>query len=316
MAGSQRLSVDEMVSVQGTDGMTPLDFGMLPLLHAAHVVPFAAGRPRSAIERTRPETEEKIMTTLLNLDTSANHLRKISDDLNAKGVVCIENAVPPETLERWRAQLQEYLARQGHRYFSIIQPWKDANWAYASLAQDEGFRTLLTGLTTLGDPGNKGDGDIYNVLRVVAGPNGADHSLQFHYDASVITALIPLEIPEGRPEESGDLIAYPNMRPIRKIAAFNVLEKLMVQNPISRHLQAVKIRNRKDDSNIVKLRPGNIYLFWGYRTLHANLGCKSNSLRATLLFHHGDPHDGSIATRAIKWVRRVREQSNLRPGNA
>ena len=254
--------------------------------------------------------------TLLNIDTSATSLRRIADTLDTSGVVCIKNAVHADTLALWRAQLESYLASQGHRYFSIIQPWKEADSAYAALAQDRGFRALLTGLTSLGHPGNKGDGNIYNVLRVIAGPNGADHSLQFHYDASVITVLIPLEIPDGRPEESGDLIAYPNRRPIRKIAMFNVLEKLWVQNPVNRRIQSAKIRNRKDDSNIVKLRPGNLYLFWGYRTLHANLGCKSNSLRATLLFHHGDPHSGSMATRAIKWVRRIREQFNLRPGKA
>lgn len=252
------------------------------------------------------------MTTLLNLDSSARRIRDIANELDTKGMVCLENAVPSQTLELWRAQLQRYLARQGHRYFSIIQPWKEADSAYAGLAQHQDFRALLTGLTGLGDPRHQGEGDIYSVLRVIAGPNGTDHSLQFHYDASVITILIPLEIPSGRPEESGDLVAYTNKRPIRRSAAINMLEKLLVQNPISRRYLAAKIMRRTDDNNIVRLRPGNMYLFWGYRTLHANLGCKSNSLRATLLFHHGDPHSGSMATKSVKWLRRMREQMNLR----
>jgi hypothetical protein len=256
------------------------------------------------------------MKRLLKLDTSQDHLQAIARELDTTGVVCIKGAVPPELLTQWRSQLQTYLANQGLRYFSIIQPWKEPNSAFSSLATDEGFRSLLTGLTALGNPGVNVDDAVYNVLRVIAGPDGTDHSLQFHFDASVITVLIPLEIPEGRPEESGDLIAYPNMRPIRKNAAMNVVEKLLVQNPWRRRILSERIKNRKDDSNIVKLIPGNVYLFWGYRTLHANLGCKPNSLRATLLFHHGDPHAGSLATRAIKWARRMREQSNLRADKA
>ena len=252
------------------------------------------------------------MKSPLNFVATPDYLDNVAQKLDQDGVVCIENAIDPENMITWTGQLQRHLGQQGQRYFSIIEPWRDNGSAYADLARDENFRALLVGLTSRGNPGRQDDSDTYNVLRVIAGPNGGDHSLQFHYDASVVTVLIPLAIPDGKPEESGDLIAYPNRRPVRKSSLMNLLDKMMIQNPLARIYWKRRIMNRTDNSNIVRLKPGNIYLFWGYRTLHANLGCKPNSLRATLLFHHGDPHAGSMVTNLIKWTRRVREHSNLR----
>ena len=251
------------------------------------------------------------MTSPINLIANDQTLDRLAHRLDTEGVVCVEGAVRPESLQRWRDQLDQILEQQGHKYFSIIQPWKEPDSAYSELAVDSNFRALLKGLTARGYRNHVAEGDIYNVLRVIAGPNGAERSLMFHYDASVVTVLIPLQIPDGKPEDAGDLIAYPNRRPIRKSSLANVFDKLLIQNPLSRKLLSRQVARRPDDRDIVRLQPGNIYLFWGYRTLHANLGCKSNSLRATLLFHHGDPHQGSLVTRAIRWTRRVREARNV-----
>lgn len=251
------------------------------------------------------------MTSPLNFIANDQNLDQLARRLDTEGIVCVEGAVPPESLQRWRDQLDQLIEKQGFRYFSIIQPWKERGSAYEELAADANLRALLTGLTTRGCSNHKAEGDIFNVLRVIAGPNGKQKSFMFHYDASVVTMLIPLQIPEGKPEDAGDLIAWPNRRPIRGSSVANAFDKLLIQNPLSRWWWSRRITGRPDDRNIHRLTPGNIYLFWGYRTLHANLGCKSNTLRATLLFHHGDPHQGSLVTRAIRWTRRVREARNV-----
>jgi len=252
------------------------------------------------------------MSSVLNFASTPDYLDMLASQLDSKGVVCIEDAVRPESLARWQRQLDRLVDEQGLRYFSLIQPWKETGSAFAEIATDPSFRTLLVGLTERGHQVNAMTSDIYNVLRVVAGPNGRQKSFMFHYDASVITVLVPLRIPEGAADEAGDLIAYPNRRPIRRSSVVNALEKLWYQNPVARHYMSARINNRKDDRQIYRLKAGNVYLFWGYRTLHANLACRPHSLRATLLFHHGDPHDGSLVTRAIRWSRRIRESRNLR----
>lgn len=254
-------------------------------------------------------TETSSPLTLIASDT---YLDSLASRLDVEGLVCVQDAISPSHLERWRGQLSLHLKAYGQRYFSIIQPWLEEGSAFQDLAQDANFRALLTGLTRRGIPGRESDDSIYNVLRVIAGADSNEKSMMFHYDASVITVLIPIAIPEGTPEEAGDLVAFPNKRPIRSSALVNAIDKALHQNPLARRAWAKLIRERQDDRNIVRLKPGNLYLFWGYRTLHANLGCKPNSLRATLLFHHGDPHSGSVMSRSIKWFRRLRESRNLR----
>ncbi|WP_349742773.1 hypothetical protein [Roseateles cavernae] len=252
------------------------------------------------------------MSTPLGFLVDDQFLDELAERIDTEGVACIKNGVNSESLMRWQKQLDVYLEKQGQRYFSMIQPWQEPNSSYGELARDDNFKRLLSGLTLRGAPGRKAEGSIYNVLRVVAGAKGSEKSMMFHYDASVVTVLIPLQIPEGSPEDCGDLVAFPNARPIRRSSLLNALEKLLVQNPISRRIMAQRIKKRSNDENIFRLSPGDIYVFWGYRTLHANLSCKPHSLRATLLFHHGDPHLGSLTTRFIKWTRRVRERHNLK----
>ncbi|MEX3986200.1 hypothetical protein AB4Y45_45920 [Paraburkholderia sp. EG287A] len=44
----------------------------------------------------------------------------------------------------------------------------------------------------------------------------------------------------------------------------------------------------------MRLTPGNLYSFWGMRSLHANQACLPTSVRSTVLLHFGDPHEGSV----------------------
>ncbi|NIU62201.1 MAG: hypothetical protein GWN66_13995, partial [Pseudomonas stutzeri] len=55
------------------------------------------------------------------------------------------------------------------------------------------------------------------------------------FDASLVTALLPVEIPQDG-NERGDLLMFPNLRPIRHFVLFNVLEKALLQNRLSRKL--------------------------------------------------------------------------------
>jgi len=39
---------------------------------------------------------------------------------------------------------------------------------------------------------------------------------------------------------------------------------------------------------------GDLYFFWGMRSLHANQACAPSSVRCTVLLHFGDPHENSV----------------------
>ncbi|QHM71541.1 hypothetical protein C7M51_01831 [Mixta intestinalis] len=142
------------------------------------------------------------------------------------------------------------------------------------------------------------------MLRCVQGESGKRKSNAFHYDASVITMLLPIEIPQ-QGTARGDLVLFPNLRRFRSSVLFNVLEKMLMQNGLSRRLLTWAIKQRLVKPMTLHLQPGNLYFFYGYRSFHANGACDPAFRRATALFHFGDPHYGSLLTRSIVKVNRL-----------
>lgn len=123
---------------------------------------------------------------------------------------------------------------------------------------------------------------------------------------------MPLFIPDGEPGTAGDLIVFPNLRRIRKSVLINLFEKVLWQNKLASLLLRKESVRRLMGGKRVRLKPGNLYLFWGYRTLHGNEPCNIDQLRSTAIFHLGNPHRNSLATAMILKLRRFREERNLR----
>lgn len=235
---------------------------------------------------------------------------RLLGDLAETGFTCVENAIDPAFLEQVRGQVDAILDERGHRYFSIIQPQQKEGGAFAEMAATPGFVDLLRNLARRShSEAAVKDFELYNVLRIIAGDEASKGSFQFHYDATVLTVLMPLYIPEGPQGTTGELIALPNRRGYRSSALINIAEKILHQNPLAfRHYGR---RYREGRRNAFRLKPGNLYFFNGYRTFHGNLPCSPGQKRATLLFHFGDPHAGDPMTKAVLKVRRKREERRL-----
>ena len=150
-------------------------------------------------------------------------------------------------------------------------------------------------------------GAPFQVLRVVAGETGRGQPMLFHYDAYPITALVPIAIPQNPGEPCGDLVLYPRLRPICSNVLVNVLEKALMQNRLMRNVMASKPVRALFKAKLLRIVPGNIYFFRGYQSLHANEPCHPSSLRATALYHFGDPHENNSLTEFIKRIRKRHE---------
>lgn len=231
-------------------------------------------------------------------------------DLTATGFTCVENAIDPAFLAKVQGQVDAMLDERGHRYFSIIQPQQKEGGAFAEMAASPGFVNLLRNLARRShSEAAVKDFELYNVLRVIAGDEATKGSFEFHYDATVVTVLMPLFIPEGPRGTTGELIALPNRRGYRSSTLLNVAEKIIYQNPLA--FRYYGRRYRAGERDAFSLKPGNLYFFNGYRTFHGNLPCSPGQKRATLIFHFGDPHAGDPMTKAILKVRRKREERRL-----
>ena len=81
---------------------------------------------------------------------------------------------------------------------------------------------------------------------------------------------------------------------MRRRAVVNIFEKALVESSAARRLWRSSWVQRLLEARVVPLEPGNIYYFWGMRSLHANQPCLPESVRSTALFHFSDPHEESI----------------------
>ena len=248
-------------------------------------------------------------TTTIPMDRTTEDA--LFEQLQEKGFTCLDDAIDPAFLDECRQKVDSMLDQRGHRYFSVIQPQADEGSPFAAIAETPDFVDLLRNLARRGHSEAAVENfELYNVLRVIAGKEVAKRCFEFHYDATVVTALMPLYIPEGPLGTTGELAIFPNKRNFRFSSFFNIFEKIILQNPISFYFYRTKFF--RDRWRIVNLKPGNLYFFWGYRTFHGNLPCLPGQKRATLIFHFGDPHAGDLLTKAVLKLRKYREARRLR----
>ena len=227
--------------------------------------------------------------------------------LNSEGFICLEDAICEQWLSRARAHVEMLATQHSGRYFALNWPSRETASPWHEMTNNPAIKALLLDLARLGCSRATIEDEIYNVLRVVTGASGDAKSLAYHYDNTVITALVPVLIPKGPERKAGELVAFANKRPYRSTVLHNILEKAVVQSKWFRKRVTDALPGGPMDE-IKYLKPGNLYLFWGYRTYHANFPVKHDILRATFLMHQGDPHGGSLALAAIKQLNLRRER--------
>ena len=81
----------------------------------------------------------------------------------------------------------------------------------------------------------------YKVLRVVSGVQQKKQAYLYHFDAHLITILIPIIIPNNKSGKNGDLVIFPNLRKVHKNLILNIIQKIFFQNFISRTLLNTKL---------------------------------------------------------------------------
>ncbi|MBW4038420.1 MAG: hypothetical protein HIU91_05985 [Acidobacteria bacterium] len=213
---------------------------------------------------------------------------ELVSELDTKGFACIPNYVQPSDLTRMQSFVSDAIRNAGNEYVHFNGPDAVAGSGLEELAHSEDFNRLIYDLYEQGT-GNPADKEeFYQVLRCLSGSTGQKNSLIFHYDSYVVTALIPIHIPaDGL---AGDLLMYPNTRTIRSTYIANAFDKVLLDNPITQKLLRNRVSARHLQPMRIKMKPGNIYFFWGYRSIHTNEPCDPDKIRATALFHYKNPH--------------------------
>ena len=208
-------------------------------------------------------------------------------DMNRKGYGVIENYLASAELTRMR----DFIASKvpvGQGYVGFVGQEAVTGSIFAMLSETPAFKALMRRVYENGTGRKASDAPFYQVLRCLTGQSGVAHSLIFHYDSYVVTALVPVEIPQTG--QTGDLIMLPNTRKIRPFYLLNVIDKIMLDNKITQGLLGMLHKIGKLPAVRIKMTPGNIYFFWGYRSIHANEACDPTQIRATAIYHFLNPH--------------------------
>lgn len=221
-------------------------------------------------------------------DISLPHARKLAHQIDNRGFAVIEDVVPEHDLRVAQQFVANAVAKNNGNYVSFVGADQLSGTFLADVAKDRSFIQLCRNMYMCGTGLAAPDAEFYQVLRCLSGPGSREHSLHFHYDSYVLTALIPIVIPSRGAR--GNLLVFPSTRKIRRLYITNVLDKLLVTNALSQTLFRVAYRTRYKRMISIELRPGSLYMFWGYRSIHTNEACAPQEIRATALLHYADPH--------------------------
>jgi len=227
-------------------------------------------------------------------------------NLNKKGYYSSDKILTKKDINELKKLVQNKLKENNNKYFFLAD--KKLNNTYINKNKFiYKFENLFNQLSKDLKLKNFSKQKIYKVLRVIANNRNEKESHRYHFDAHLFTVLIPIIIPNKKNTNNGDLIIFPNIRKVTKSLLINVFQKILFQNSITKFF----LKNNfllKKKFHILKLKPGNMYIFYGFNTLHGNQSIDSTSVRATLLLHFYDVFSHSRLIKINRMNRLKKEQ--------
>lgn len=229
---------------------------------------------------------------------TARELATIANDMDSRGFGVAAGCIRPEILSSLRDLVETKVGEARGEYVGLTGRSNIRDTFLERIASDPQFVSTCRTIFTYGTGRTAPDVPFHQVLRCLSGETGKRHAYIFHYDSFVLTALMPVVIPsEG---QSGDLIMFPNVRMIRRHYLRNVLDKIVLDNRMTQRLLRRLVMSGSMMPVRIRMIPGNIYFFWGCRSIHANEPCDADKIRATALFHYVDPHADSWLRSALR----------------
>ena len=223
----------------------------------------------------------------------------LANELDRQGVVRLRDVFSNEWLEALRVSVTDHIAGHGPGDFLITEADHEIGSPAHQLVSDPALRQLFSEAARLRFPKVGATQDIRWVIPVRAGTGPTARSNLFHYDASVLTMVVPIFLPRATIGSCGELAVFGNKRPFRRFVASHLVDMLLTYNSVYRR-RVTKAVLDAPEKHIVALQPGDACVFWGYRTYHGNLVCAPGLLRATLVLQFGEVHSDSWALR-VAW---------------
>src|SRR5260221_4442785 len=189
--------------------------------------PPSAGQPPMSSVANRPYVPEISRERIIDLVA----------DMNKVGFGVLPGYLNPadlEDLQRFVENVENAVASAGGEYVVFTGKEAVAGTLLERLSASIPFVNLLREIYKEGSGQPAPNQSLYQVLRCLKGKSGLKHALHFHYDSYVVTALLPVIIPSQG--SAGHLVMAPNWPPVRSSYLFNLLDKIILDNPATQFL--------------------------------------------------------------------------------
>ena len=246
------------------------------------------------------------------MNTQNHSLKNSITNLDHKGFHTIKNFLNIAELKVLNKLVDKNLKVNNHNSFFITNDDLKKTFIGKKKFLNK-FYSILHKLSTLGKLNNFNEKKIYKNLRVISRSKMHSNSFDFHFDAHKYTILVPIKIPRSKNEnQNGDLIIFPNLRNETTSLTKNIFYKIIFQSKIIKILLKFLTTKNLIKKIKIKLKPGNIYIFNGFKSLHGNEPVGSGLIRATLLLHYYDLFEDSLLVSLNRNFRKYIERNNIK----
>jgi hypothetical protein len=139
---------------------------------------------------------------------------RLAADIARQGYGTLRNYVSEAELKPIRDIARATIRAAGEEYSLRAGPDPVAGTVLSELPHSAAFKDISRRLFELGSGDTAPEVNFYQTLRCLRGATGRSrrHSYAFHYDGTILTAILPVAIPENPPH--GDLLIIPKSRRI------------------------------------------------------------------------------------------------------
>ncbi|HEY0289163.1 MAG TPA: hypothetical protein VGC62_19485 [Pseudomonas sp.] len=218
-------------------------------------------------------------------------IKSLIDAIENDGYAVLPDWASCDQLEALQTLVAKSVATAGNNYVALSGNEAGAGTPLHEWANSRDFIELCRRIVSSAMGQQSTELALHQTLRCLTGDGGRRESLIFHYDSYVLTTIIPVCMPQEG--ETGDLLMLPNRRPLRRNYVLNLLDKLLVDNRWVQRRLIRRFASQSEAFTRIRMLPGHLYMFWGYRSLHANLPVAHDALRATAVFHYHNVHGNS-----------------------
>ncbi|MEB0078477.1 hypothetical protein QN386_22070 [Pseudomonas sp. CCI3.2] len=229
-------------------------------------------------------------------------IKTLVESINKEGYAVLPGWATNDQLVELKNLVMDAVGAAGNRYVALTGQEAVSGSLLHAWGSSPVFIDLCQRIVTAATGRQPVERGLHQVLRCLIGEGGQRESMIFHYDSFVLTTIMPVCMPEKT--DPGDLLMLRNHRPLRRNYFFNLIDKMLVDNRWTQRWLKKNYADGDEKFTQIRMLPGDLYLFWGYRSLHTNLPADPNAVRATAVFHYDNLHENStLASR----IRRSRE---------